>query len=344
MKSQLEKIYNDASADIINAASSDDIEEIKLKYLSRKGELNSIKKNLKDLSDEEKRVIGAYANEVAQKLETSLNEKFEMIYRLELDAKLQQEKIDITMSGKFIPEGKVHPLTSTTNEIVSILQSLGFSMVQSSNSPEVETEYFNFDMLNFPQDHPARDMQDTFYTKVASNIILRSQTSNAQVREMEISKPPIMVVSPGRVYRSEAVNARKNNFFHQIEGLYVDKGITFANLKAVLNEFIRLYFGASRVTRFRSSFFPFTEPSAEIDVQCIICNGKGCRTCSGTGWLEILGAGMVDVNVLKNCGIDPEVYSGFAFGMGVERLAMLKYAIDDIRLFFNNDVRFLKQF
>lgn len=344
MKSQLEKIYNDANADIINAASSDDIEEIKLKYLSRKGELNSIKKNLKDLSDEEKRVIGAYANEVAQKLETSLNEKFEMIYRLELDAKLQQEKIDITMSGKFIPEGKVHPLTSTTNEIVSILQSLGFSMVQSSNSPEVETEYFNFDMLNFPQDHPARDMQDTFYTKVASNIILRSQTSNAQVREMEISKPPIMVVSPGRVYRSEAVNARKNNFFHQIEGLYVDKGITFANLKAVLNEFIRLYFGASRVTRFRSSFFPFTEPSAEIDVQCIICNGKGCRTCSGTGWLEILGAGMVDVNVLKNCGIDSEVYSGFAFGMGVERLAMLKYAIDDIRLFFNNDVRFLKQF
>jgi phenylalanyl-tRNA synthetase alpha chain len=199
-------------------------------------------------------------------------------------------------------------------------------------------------MLNFPADHPARDMQDTFYTKVAQNVILRSQTSNAQVREMEINKPPVMIIAPGRVYRSEAVNARKNNFFHQIEGLYVDKGITFGDLKGVLNEFIRLYFGSSRVTRFRSSFFPFTEPSAEIDVQCIMCNGKGCRTCSGTGWLEILGAGMVDVNVLKGCGIDPEVYTGFAFGMGVERLAMLKYAIDDIRLFFNNDVRFLKQF
>lgn len=344
MKQQLEKIYNDAAGDIEKALTSDDIEEIKLKYLSRKGELNSIKKNLKDLSDEDKRIVGAYANEVAQKLEKAVDEKFETIYRKELDAKLQQEKIDITLTGKYIPQGKVHPLTSTINEIVSILQSLGFSLVHSENSPEVETEHFNFDMLNFPADHPARDMQDTFYTKVAPNVILRSQTSNAQVREMEVNKPPIMIVSPGRVYRSEAVNARKNNFFHQIEGLYVDKGITFGDLKGVLNEFIRLYFGSSRVTRFRSSFFPFTEPSAEIDVQCIMCNGKGCRTCSGTGWLEILGAGMVDVNVLKSCGIDPEVYTGFAFGMGVERMAMLKYAIDDIRLFFNNDARFLKQF
>ena len=344
MKQQLEKIFNDATVDIEKAVSSEDIEEIKLKYLSRKGELNSIKKNLKDLSDEDKRIVGAYANEVAQKLEASVNEKFDTIYRKELDAKLQTEKIDISLTGKFIPQGKVHPLTSTTNEIVAIFQSLGFSLVESKNSPEVETEHYNFDMLNFPADHPARDMQDTFYTKVAPNVILRSQTSNAQVREMENNKPPLMVIAPGRVYRSEAVNARKNNFFHQIEGLYVDKDITFADLKGVLNEFIRLYFGSSRVTRFRSSFFPFTEPSAEIDVQCIMCNGKGCRTCSGTGWLEILGAGMVDVNVLKGCNIDPEVYTGFAFGMGVERLAMLKYAIDDIRLFFNNDVRFLKQF
>lgn len=344
MKAQLEKIYNDASADIQKAVSSDDIEEIKLKYLSRKGELNSIKKNLKDLSDEDKRIVGAYANEVAQKLENAVNEKYESIYRKELDEKLLKEKIDITMTGRFVPQGKVHPLTSTTNEIVSILQTLGFSLVKSENSPEVETEYFNFDMLNFPADHPARDMQDTFYTKLAPNVVLRSQTSNAQVREMHTNKPPIMIISPGRVYRSEAVNARKNNFFHQIEGLYVDKGITFADLKGVLNEFIRLYFGSSRVTRFRSSFFPFTEPSAEVDVQCIMCQGKGCRTCSGTGWLEILGSGMVDVNVLKNCDIDPEIYTGFAFGMGVERLAMLKYAIDDIRLFFNNDLRFLKQF
>lgn len=344
MKNQLENILNNAEKDIQQATSVNDIEEIKLKYLSRKGELNSIKKNLKDLSDEDKRIIGAFANEVAEKLENSVKEKFDTIYRKELDEKLQTEKIDISLPGKFIAQGKVHPLTSTTNEIVAIFQSLGFSLVKSENSPEVETEHFNFDMLNFPQDHPAKDMQDTFYTKVAPNVILRSQTSNAQIREMETSKPPLRVIAPGRVYRSEAVNARKNNFFHQIEGLYVDKDITFGDLKGVLNEFIRLYFGSSRVTRFRSSFFPFTEPSAEIDVQCILCGGKGCRTCSNTGWLEILGAGMVDINVLKNVGIDPDVYSGFAFGMGVERLSMLKYAIDDIRLFFNNDIRFLKQF
>lgn len=344
MKAQLESIYNNAQSDIEKAVSTTDIEEIKLKYLSRKGELNSIKKNLKDLSDEDKRIVGAYANEISQKLECAIEEKFNSIYRLELDEKLQKEKIDITLTGKFTPMGKVHPLTSTTNEIVAIFQSLGFSLVHSENSPEVETEHFNFDMLNFAPDHPAKDMQDTFYTKLAPNVILRSQTSNAQIREMELNKPPIRVVGPGRVYRCEAVNSRKNNFFHQIEGLYVDKDITFADLKGVLNEFIRLYFGSSRVTRFRSSFFPFTEPSAEVDVQCIMCGGAGCRTCSNTGWLEILGAGMVDVNVLKNVGVDPEVYTGFAFGMGVERLAMLKYAIDDIRLFFNNDVRFLKQF
>lgn len=344
MKQQLENILNSATADIEKATTSDDIEEIKLKYLSRKGELNSIKKNLKDLSDEDKRIVGAFANEVAQKLEQAVNDKHESIYRKELDEKLKNEKIDITLTGKFIPQGKVHPLTATTNEIIEIFQSLGFSMVQSQNSPEVETEYFNFDMLNFAPEHPARDMQDTYYTKLAPNVILRSQTSNAQVREMEVNKPPVRVISPGKVYRNEAVNSRKNNFFHQIEGLYVDKGITFGDLKGVLNEFIRLYFGSSRVTRFRSSFFPFTEPSAEVDVQCIMCGGQGCRTCSGTGWLEILGSGMVDVNVLKNCGIDPEVYTGFAFGMGVERLTMLKYAIDDIRLFFNNDSRFLKQF
>lgn len=344
MKKQLETIFNSAQADIEKAVNSGDIEEIKLKYLSRKGELNSIKKNLKDLSDEDKRIVGAFANEIAQKLESSIKEKFDTIYRKELDEKLAKEKIDITLAGKFIPQGKVHPLTSTTNEIVAIFQSLGFSLVQSENSPEVETEHYNFDMLNFAPDHPARDMQDTFYTKLAPNVILRSQTSNAQARTMELGNPPFRVIAPGRVYRSEAVNARKNNFFHQIEGLYVDKNITFADLKGVLNEFIRLYFGSSRVTRFRSSFFPFTEPSAEIDVQCIMCQGKGCRTCSGTGWLEILGAGMVDVNVLKSAGIDPEVYTGFAFGMGVERLSMLKYAIDDIRLFFNNDERFLKQF
>ncbi|CCY23511.1 phenylalanine--tRNA ligase alpha subunit [Brachyspira sp. CAG:484] len=344
MKEQLEQIYANAVADLSKAASISDLDEIRGKYLSRKGEFNEIKKNLKNLSDEDKRIVGSLANEITQKLEASLKEKHDEFYKQELDAKLLKERIDITLPGKFIPRGKVHPITSTTNEIVSSLQSLGFSVVPDIQSPEVETDYYNFDALNVPKDHPARDVQDTFYTTIAKNIVLRSQTSGAQIHAMEGQKPPIRVIAPGRVYRNENINARKNNFFHQIEGLYVDKDITFGDLKGVLNEFIRIYFGASRPTRFRSSFFPFTEPSAEVDVQCIMCEGKGCRTCSGTGWLEVLGCGMVDPNVLINVGIDPEVYTGFAFGMGVERLAMLKYAIDDIRLFFNNDVRFLKQF
>ena len=344
MKEQLQKIYDSAKADLQVAKSIADIEELKLKYLSRKGELNSIKKNLKDLSDEDKRIVGAFANEVANNLEAEVKAKYDEFYKKELDEKLKQEKIDVTLTGKYVPVGHVHPITQTINEITDIFHSLGFSVAPDKHSPEVETEYFNFDMLNFPQDHPAKDMQDTFYTSVAPHVLLRSQTSGAQVRTMADIKPPIRIIAPGRVYRNENINSRKNNFFHQIEGLYIDKNVTMADLKGVMNEFLRLYFGASRPTRFRSSFFPFTEPSVEIDVECIMCKGEGCRTCSGTGWLEILGAGMVDVNVLKDSGIDPEVYTGFAFGMGVERLAMLKYAIDDIRLFFNNDERFLEQF
>ena len=344
MKEQLEKIYADAAADIEKACTVKDLEDVKFKYLSRKGEFNEIKKGLKDLSVEDKKIVGALANDITQKLETSIKEKFQLFYEKELNEKLQKEKIDVTLPGQYIPRGHVHPLTSTTNEICSIFQSLGFSIVPDEFGPEVETEYYNFDMLNVPKDHPARDMQDTFYTNIAKNVVLRSQTSGSQIHAMEGKNPPIRIIAPGRVYRNENVNSRKNNFFHQIEGLYVDKNITFGDLKGVLNEFIRIYFGESRPTRFRSSFFPFTEPSAEVDVQCIMCGGKGCRTCSGTGWLEILGSGMVDPNVLRGVGIDPDVYSGFAFGMGVERLAMLKYAIDDIRLFFNNDVRFSRQF
>jgi phenylalanyl-tRNA synthetase alpha chain len=344
MKQQLEKIYADASADLRQAASTEALDGIRNKYLSRGGEFNAIKKGLKDLSDEDKRTVGALANEITQKLEAALGARHDEFYAKELNEKLSTERIDITLPGKFTPAGRVHPITSTINEITAIFRSLGFSLISNELSPEVETEYYNFDMLNFPADHPAKDMQDTFYTRVAPNVVLRSQTSGAQIRAMEAQKPPVRVISPGRVYRNEAVNSRKNNFFHQIEGLLVDKDITFGDLKGVLNEFIRIYFGESRPTRFRNSFFPFTEPSAEIDVQCIMCQGEGCRTCSGTGWLEILGAGMVDPNVLQGVGIDTDVYSGFAFGMGVERLAMLKYAIDDIRLFFNNDERFLKQF
>ena len=344
MKEQLEKIYASAKEDLSKAQTISDLDEIRAKYLSRKGEFNEIKKNLKNLSDEDKRIVGSLANEITRNLENSIQSKHDEFYKKELDEKLAKERIDVTLPGKFTPRGKVHPITSTTNEIVARRQSLGLSGVADALSPEVETEYFNFDMLNVPKDHPARDVQDTFYTLNAKNVVLRSQTSGAQIHVMEEQKPPIRVIAPGRVYRNENINARKYNFFHQIEGLYVDKDITFGDLKGVLNEFIRIYFGASRPTRFRSSFFPFTEPSAEVDVQCIMCEGKGCKTCSGTGWLEILGCGMVDPNVLRGVGIDPDVYTGFAFGMGVERLAMLKYAIDDIRLFFNNDVRFLKQF
>ena len=344
MKETLEKLHRSALEAIEKIQSTSDIEEVRNTYLSRKSELNNIKKNLKDLSVEDKRIVGSLSNQITKDIEEKLNEKYQFFYQKELNEKLEKERIDITLPGSYIPYGKIHPLTQTIEEITEIFQGMGFSVVHNENSPEVETEYFNFDMLNTPKDHPARDMQDTFYTEVAKNVVLRSQTSGAQIHEMLTNKPPIRVISPGRVYRKESVSARKNNLFHQIEGLIVDRDITFADLKGVMNEFLRLYFGAARPTRFRSSFFPFTEPSAEVDVQCIMCEGKGCRTCSGTGWLEILGCGMVDPNVLNNVGVDPEVYTGFAFGMGVERLAMLKWGIDDIRLFFNNDVRFLKQF
>lgn len=344
MEAKIIEIKNKALSELENINNLKELEEFKNTYLSRSSELTNLKKGMKDVSPEDRPKIGSLLNEVSRELENLAFEKYELFYAKELNEKLNAEIIDVTLPSTFIPRGKVHPLTQTVNEIVEIFEHLGFSITEAKNSPEVEVEKYNFDLLNFPPEHPAKDMQDTFYTEVGKNVVLRSQTSNAQVRTMEHTNPPIKVISPGRVYRSENVSARKNDLFHQIEGLYVDKGVKFSHLKGVLNEFIRLYFGASRPIRFRSSYFPFTEPSVEIDVQCIMCGGKGCPTCSGTGWLEVLGAGMVDPNVLKGVDIDPDVYSGFAFGMGVERLTMLKYAIDDIRLFFNNDVRFLKQF
>lgn len=344
MKDKLEQLKNQAIEEINNANDIKDLQEIKLKYLSRKGELNTIRRGIKDLSAEEKPIIGDLANKTAEEIESSFDEKYEILYKQNLSEKIESEKIDITLPGDYIPQGKQHPLTKTINDIVEIFQKMGFTLAEDIDSPEVETEYYNFDALNFPPDHPAKDMQDTFYTLNAPNVLLRSQTSNSQIRKMERTAPPLRVISPGRVYRSEAVSSRKNNLFHQVEGLLVDKDVTFGDLKGTLNKFIEEFFGQSRPTRFRTSFFPFTEPSVEIDVQCIICSGKGCRTCSQHGWLEILGAGMVDPNVLRNVNIDPEEYTGFAFGMGVERLAMLKYAINDIRLFYNNDMRFLEQF
>ena len=344
MEEKILQIKKEALQEIEQIKSQKELDEIRNKYLSRASELNNLKKSLKDVAPELRPKIGALTNEVSKEIEALVNKKAEEFYQIELNKKLEAEKIDVTLPSTYEPFGHIHPLTKTTNEIVEIFEMLGFSLIKNEYSPEVEVEKYNFDLLNVPKEHPARDVQDTFYSKLAKNVILRSQTSNAQVRQMQNSKPPIKIISPGRVYRSESVSARKNNLFHQIEGLYVDKNVTFGDLKGVLNEFIRLYFGSSRPTRFRNSFFPFTEPSAEVDVQCIMCQGKGCPTCSGTGWLEILGSGMVDPNVLRAVNIDPDAYTGFAFGMGIERLTMLKYAIDDIRLFFNNDVRFLNQF
>ena len=344
MENKILEIKKNAADEINAAGSLKDLEEIKNKYLSRSSELNNLKKGLKDIDPALRPKIGSLTNEVSKEIESLLKEKNEKFYFEELNKKLISEKIDPTLDGTYIKKGRVHPLTATINEIVEIFEHLGFSLIENQYSPEVEVEKYNFDLLNTPKEHPARDVQDTYYALNAKHVVLRSQTSNSQVRQMENSKPPIKFISPGRVYRNESVSARKNNLFHQIEGLCVDKNIRFTDLKGTLNEFIRLYFGSSRPTRFRNSFFPFTEPSAEVDVQCIMCGGKGCATCSGTGWLEILGSGMVDPNVLEGVGIDSNIYSGFAFGMGVERLTVLKYAIDDIRLFFNNDERFLKQF
>ena len=344
MIEKISEIKNLAIKELEQVQNMKELEDFKNKYLSRQSEFNNLKKGMKDVAPEDRPKIGTMLNEISKTLEAGVSEKFEKFYAEELNAKLNAEIIDITLPSTYIKRGKVHPLTQTVNEIVEIFQHLGFSLVEDKNSPEVETEYFNFDMLNVPKEHPARDVQDTFYVEGGDNIVLRSQTSGAQIHAMLEKRPPVRVIAPGRVYRNENISARKNNLFHQIEGLYVDKNVTLSHLKGVLNEFIRLYFGASRPIRLRSSFFPFTEPSVEIDVQCIMCGGKGCPTCSHTGWLEILGAGMVDPNVLKGVDIDPGVYSGFAFGMGVERLTMLKYAVDDIRLFFNNDARFLAQF
>lgn len=326
---------------INSAASSDELEQARLKYLGQKSDLKSIMSGLSSLSPEEKKAVGQLSNLVRQELEAALKSRQAELYRIELDAKLASEKIDVSLPGIGHPLGKIHPLTQITEEIINIFHGMGFSVVEG---PEIETDYYNFDALNTPQDHPARDSQDTFYTEVADHVLLRSQTSTIQIRAMEKMKPPLRIIAPGRVYRNEEVNARKFPLFHQIEGLLIERRVTFGQLRGTLNEFYRLLFGRELKTRFRPDFFPFTEPSAELDCQCPFCMGSGCRTCGQRGWLEMLGCGMVDPNVLKAVDIDPQEWSGFAFGMGVERVAMLKYGINDIRHFFTNDLRFLEQF
>ena len=344
LKQELEAIRQQAEAALKAADSKDALEAVRVEYLGRKGRITGLMRGLKDVAPEDRPAMGALANEIQEALGQQVEARLSVYLQAEIAEKLKAETIDVTMPGTYRPMGGQHPLSRVVADICAIFAGMGFEVIDDDFCPEIETEYYNFEALNFPEHHPARDMQDTYYTNVAGNVLLRSQTSNAQIRYMENHPLPVRVVSPGRVYRNEEVNSRKFVLFHQLEGLLVDEHVRFSDLKGVLHEFTKQFFGGERPTRFRTSFFPFTEPSAEVDVQCIFCEGKGCQVCGHVGWLEILGAGMVDPNVLQNVGIDPAKYNGFAFGMGIERLAMLKYSINDIRLFFNNDLRFLKQF
>lgn len=339
MKQALEAIRESAKRELAEAKGQQMLENLRVKYLGKKGELTSILKQMGKLSAEERPVIGQVANEVRAFIEQDLEKRASELKAEEIKRKLERETLDVTLPGKRHELGAKHPLTIVLDELKEIFIGMGFDIVEG---PEVETDYYNFEALNIPKNHPARDTQDTFY--INENILLRTQTSPVQVRTMEKQKPPIRVISPGRVYRSDAVDATHSPLFHQIEGLVVDKGVTFADLKGTLETFVKQLYGEDSVVRFRPHHFPFTEPSAELDVQCFSCHGEGCRLCKGEGWIEILGCGMVHPKVLANCGIDPEEYSGFAFGMGLERLVMRRYNIDDLRLFYENDVRFLKQF
>ena len=333
----LEKINRiKEEAERFKAATQAELEEFRLKYLSKKGQLNALFDEFKTIAGEQKREAGQKLNE----LKNMLTDTFER-HRDSLDAEKQIERDnDLTRPGDPIPIGSRHPISTTRNEICGIFSRLGFTIAEG---PEIEDDWHVFSALNFPKDHPARDMQDTFFISTNPDIVLRTHTSSVQVRVMETTQPPIRMIMPGRVFRNEAVSARAHCIFHQVEGLYISENVSFADLKQVLLFFTQEMFGEQTQIRLRPSFFPFTEPSAEMDVSCT-CDGKGCNLCKGTGWLEIMGCGMVHPNVLDNCGIDSQKYSGYAFGMGIERIACLKYQIKDIRMYFENDLRFLKQF
>ncbi len=339
MKEQLNGILETAKAAILAADSEQSIEELRVKYLGKKGELTALLKQMGSLSPEERPKMGQLVNEAKAQVEALIGDKAKELKEKATELKLAAETVDITMPAKSVKRGKLHPLNTVLNDMIDIFQSMGFDVV---DGPEVETDHYNFECLNVPADHPARDMQDTFY--LAENLLLRTQTSAAQIRTMETRKPPIRVICPGRVFRADEVDATHSPVFHQIEGLVVDKGITLCDLKGVLEQFAHEIYGKDTKVKFRPSFFPFTEPSVEVDVSCSECGGKGCRVCKGAGWIEILGAGMVHPNVLRSCGIDPEEYSGFAFGIGLDRLTTTRYKISDIRLLFENDKRFLEQF
>lgn len=322
-------------------AKTDDVaslEQLRVQYLGKKGELTQVMKTLGNLSPEERPKVGALINAAKEKVQTALNTHKDNLEQAALNKKLAAEQIDVTLPGRGQPTGSIHPITRTLERIESFFTNIGYSVEEG---PEVEDDYHNFEALNIPGHHPARAMHDTFYFN--ANMLLRTHTSPVQVRSMEAQQPPIRVVCPGRVYRCDS-DMTHSPMFHQVEGLLVDTDISFADLKGTIEEFLRVFFEQQFEVRFRPSFFPFTEPSAEVDIQCVICKGNGCRVCKQTGWLEVMGCGMVHPNVLRMSGVDPEKYSGFAFGMGAERLAMLRYGVNDLRLFFDNDLRFLSQF
>ena len=334
MLSRVEKLIQEVDAFV--AQKADEVEAFRIKLLGRNGELKELFDAFKSVPNEQKKEFGQKLNELRTKAEEKVNLLKE---QLGGSSKKSDKQQDLSMPSEPFELGARHPISLVRNEIITIFSRIGFSV---ADGPEIEDDWHNFSALNFPEEHPARDMQDTFF--VSGDMALRTHTSSIQVRVMETQKPPIRILAPGRVYRNEAVSARANCFFHQIEGLYIDKDVSFADLKQTLLYFAKEMFGENTNIRLRPSYFPFTEPSAEVDVSCNLCGGKGCNVCKHTGYLEILGCGMVDPNLLKNCGIDPEVYTGFAFGMGIERIAMLKYGVDDLRHFFDNDIRFLKQF
>ena len=338
MKEKLSNIKELASASVESVASLKDLYEAKVKYFGKAGLITELSKGMKDVPKEERPNVGKLINELRTEIEEMFSKREEVLKKEERAKTYVSEAIDITMPSKQRNVGALHPITLVRNELIDAFTGMGFSIYEG---PEIEEDYYNFQMLNIPKDHPARDMQDTFY--ITENILLRTQTSSGQARVMLKTQPPIKILSPGKVYRSDS-DASHSPMFHQMEGLVVDKGITLCDLKGTLDEFVKIMFGKDTKTRLRPSYFPFTEPSVEVDVSCSECHGKGCKLCKGTGWIEILGAGIVNKKVLEDCGIDSNEYSGYAFGMGIERIAILKYKIPDIRLFFENDVRFLKQF
>lgn len=339
MKEQLNNIQQKALSEIKKAVDIKTVDDLKVKLLGKKGELTAILKQMGGLSAEERPVMGQLANEVRACIENDIARKKEQLKALETERKLQKEILDVTLPGRKIEQGRRHPLNIVLDELKEIFKGMGYSVV---DGPEVEETKYVFDMLNTDEGHPARDPQDTFY--ITDKILLRTQTSSVQIRTMLETKPPIAIISPGRVYRSDAVDATHSPIFHQCEGLVVDKGITFGDLKGTLEMFAKRLYGSDVKVRFRPHHFPYTEPSAEMDLQCFKCGGKGCSLCKGEGWIEMLGSGIVHPQVLINCGIDPDEYSGFAFGIGLERIAMMRYEIDDMRLLYENDLRFLKQF